>query len=169
LVGSLDPSFPDLDTFAFDLRDAANTSSVLRLQLTPGINVISNAYTLQSIATGAPDGTLLDIPYQSIMQIQADITGSTYDVSYARIDSVTRAVIDSGTLVTGGSLSSGLTAEDIGVLSIDWDLASGDPAAPGSNYILVNDVSVVPEPSTYALLSLTALGLAVLALRRRRA
>ncbi len=169
LVGSLDPSFPDLDTFAFDLRDAANTSSVLRLQLTPGINVISNAYTLQSIATGAPDGTLLDIPYQAIMQIQADITGSTYDVSYARIDSATRAVIDSGTLVTGGSLSSGLTAEDIGVLSIDWDLASGDPAAPGSNYILVNDVSVVPEPSTYALLSLAALGLATLALRRRRA
>lgn len=167
LVGSLDPSFPALDTFSFDLRNSANTASVLRLQLTPGINVISNAYTLQNIADGAPVGTLLDIPYQAIMQIEADITGSTYDLRYARIDSVTRAVIDSGTLVTGGSLSSGLSAQDIGVLSVDWNLTDSDPNNPGSNYMVINDVSVVPEPSTFALMGLAGAVLVAAAIRRR--
>jgi hypothetical protein len=167
LVGSFDVSYPDLDTFAFDLRDVTDSLSLLRLQLTPGINLAPNAYTLQTIAADAPTGTLLDVPYQAIMQIQADITGSSYDLSYTRLNSVTREVLASGTLVTGGSLATGFSAEDFGTVSIDWVLTSNDPAEPGSNYIIVNDVSVVPEPSTYALLVIAALGAVYWARRRR--
>jgi hypothetical protein len=166
LVESLDGSYPNLDTFSFDLRNVTDSASILKLQLTPGINVIPDAYTLQSIASGSPVGTLLDIPYRAIMQVQADITGDTYNLTYARLNSATRAVIQSGTLVTGGSLAAGYSAMDIGVFAVEWDLLSADPNDPGSNYILVNDVSVVPEPSTYALLALS--GLAFICILRKR-
>jgi len=65
-------------------------------------------------------------------------------------------------------LTSGLAVDDFGTVSMDWVLASGNPADPGSNYIMVNNVSVVPEPSTYALLAVSGVAL-VAFMRRRRA
>jgi hypothetical protein len=76
-------------------------------------------------------------------------------------------VIQSWNLATGESLAEDTSATDFGTFALIWDLASGDSEDPGSNYIIVNEVSVVPEPSTYALLALAALGMAYWARRRR--
>lgn len=170
LVPSLEAAPFNLnDTFAFDLRNGANNQSLLKLQFTPGINLQPNSYTLQTIAAGAPTNTLADLGYQALYQIQVDMTGSTYDVRLAQINPSTRTNIATFTLATGESLSAGTSAMDFGTLSLDWSLTSGNPLEPGSNYIIVNDVSAVPEPSVYALLGLGVLAGAVLMRLRKKA
>ncbi|MGA0176192.1 MAG: hypothetical protein ACO3L2_05650 [Chthoniobacterales bacterium] len=175
LVPSLEAAPYDLaDTFAFDLRNAANTQSLLRLQLTPGINIQANSYTLQSIAAGSPTDTLVDLGYQGLFQIQVDMTGSAYDLSLSQINASTRAVITNYTLVTNASLATGLTALDFATIMVDWDLASGNNIEPGSNYMIANQFqvtstgTVIPEPGTWAAAFLL-LGIGGMYAYRRRA
>ena len=101
------------------------------------------------------------------------MTGSTYNASLAQINSTNRAVITNLTLVTGASLASGMTATDFATLMVDWDLASGDPLEPGSNYLIANQFQVttsgtpIPEPGTWAV-ALLLLGIGgAYAVRRR--
>jgi hypothetical protein len=101
------------------------------------------------------------------------MTGSTYNASHSQINSTNRAVITNLTLVTGASLASGMTATDFATLMVDWDLASGDPLEPGSNYLIANQFQVttsgtpVPEPGTWAV-ALLLLGIGgAYAVRRR--
>ena len=145
------------DTFAFDLRNAANSSSLLRLQLTPGINIQPDSYTLQLLASGESTLTPIDLGYQSLFQARVDMTGSTYNLSLARINSTNRSVITNyNNLVAGASLAAGMTALDFGSIMVDWDLASGNPLEPGSNYLIANQFevttsgTVIPEPGTWA-------------------
>jgi len=177
VIGSLDGSFPQLDSFAFDLRTADNSSSILRLDLTSGINLLPNAYTLQAITdtgSGLATATLIDLGYQALFQVQVQMTGSTYDLNLAQINASTRAVITNYNLVSGGAISSGFSAAQFGLVSLDWELTSGDPQDPGSNYIIVNDfivssaVEVIPEAGTWAfgLMLVAILGYRHLANRR---
>ena len=168
LVSSLDGSYPNLDTFAFDLRTADNSASLLRLNLTPGIATIPNAYTLQSVVNASPAVNRIDLGYQGLYELTVDIVGGTYDLDVAQINASNQTVITNFSLVSGAALTSGLAVDDFGTVSMDWVLASGNPADPGSNYIMVNNVSVVPEPSTYALLAVSGVAL-VAFMRRRRA
>jgi len=156
------------DTFSFDLRNAANTQSLLELQFNPNLALTNTRYTLQTIASGSPNDILIDLGYQAVFQVIVDITGAEYDLTLNQINASTRTNIVSYNLVSGGSLASGTTAADFGTVSIDWDLASGNPSEPGSNYIIVNEVSVVPEPRTYALLALSVVALYATVSRRRR-
>jgi hypothetical protein len=167
LIGSLDGSFPQLDTFAFDLRTADNSASLLRLDLTPGIATIPNGYTLQSIVGTNAAVNRVDLGYQAVYELTVSITGATYDLAVAQINPSNQVIITNVSLVSGGALTAGLGVDDFGTVSMDWTLASGDPADPGSNYIIVNDVSVVPEPSTYALLALSVFALIAAGYRRR--
>jgi hypothetical protein len=167
IIASTNPGYTNLDSFSFDLRNAANTQSLLTLQFTPGIDLLPNAYTLQTIAAGSPTAAVIDLGYGSLFQMQVDVTGSAYDISLARISPSDRTVITNFSSLAIGQLSTGTTAEDFGTIGIDWSLTSNDPENPGSNYILVNEISVVPEPSTYALLAMAALGAVYLARRRR--
>ena len=169
VIGTTDVSYTNLDSFSFDLRNLANSDSLLRLQFTPGINILSNAYTLQTIAAGAPTNTVIDLGYGSLFQMQVDLTGTNYSLSLSRLDPTSRAVLTNYTDLAVGILASGLTAEDFGTVGLDWDLTSGNAADPGSNYIIVNEVTVVPEPSTYALLGIAAFALVAILARRRRA
>ena len=175
LIPSLESApFNLADTFAFDLRNAANSASLLRLQLTPGINIQANSYTLQSIASGVGTNTLVDLAYQALFQVRVDMTGSTYNASLSQINSTNRAVITNLTLVTGASLSSGMTATDFATLMVDWDLASGNNFEPGSNYLIANQFEVttsgtpIPEPGTWAV-ALLLLGIGGAYAVRRRA
>ncbi len=160
--------FTNADTFSFDLRNSANSASLLKLQFTPGINILSNAYTLQTVAAGSPTGTVIDLGYGSLFTTQVDITDSTYSLSLTRLDPATRAVITNYSNIAVGNLATGTSSDDFGTISLDWALTSGNNLDPGSNYIAVNDFQVVPEPSTYALLAAAA-GLLIFAVRRRRA
>lgn len=173
LAGSLDITFPELDTFSFNLRNAANDFDLLRVELTPSINLELNAYTLQTFAAGAPTLTLLDIPYSAVNQMRVDITGSTYSLEYWRINSSTRAVLTNMVLVTDASLATGASALDFVTIGIDWELSSGDPSDPGSNFLVVNQMfvettgQVIPEPGTWAVGILLLAGLTGQILRRR--
>lgn len=171
VIDSLDPGFANLDTFAFDLRTSDNAQSLLRLSLTPSINIQPGSYTLQTIVdsgAGLETSTLIDLAYRGVFAVDVEMTGTAYDVSVSQLNPATRATITSWDLVSGASLAEGLAADDFGTVSIDWELTSGDPEDPGSNYIIVNEVSVVPEPSTYALLVLAGLGAAYVWRRRVR-
>jgi hypothetical protein len=74
----------------------------------------------------------------------------------------------STTLVNGGEISAGLLSSDFEVAALTWDLASGDNLDPGANFLLVNTVSVVPEPSTWALIASASAMLGLWRWRRRR-
>jgi len=86
-------------------------------------------------------------------------------------DQVTNyAVVSTTPFVNSGSLG-GFTPDDLNALSIDWSLTSGDPNLPGANFMVLNQASVtsvVPEPSTIALLLLAFSGLAFSLVRRAR-
>lgn len=148
------------DTFAFDLRGANNTTSLLKVNFLP--NSTSN-YTLQVVgATTQNWGTL---GYDAIFTALVDITGSSYSLSFAQLDG-NRNPIVSYTNALSGALFSG-SAASLDTIGVDWVLTSGDNTDPGSNYIAVNDLQVVPEPSTVALLSLAGLAIGLLSRRRR--
>ena len=110
--------------------------------------MVPNSYTLQTVIDSSVDETLNDLSYGDISsptglyQIQVDITGSTYNLTLKEINASTREVISSNQIVTGGNLSTGKTAVDFESVNINWDLASGNPAEPGSNYIIVNQLKV---------------------------
>lgn len=155
LVGSLDPSFPDLDTFSFDLRTPGNTASLLRLDMTPGIATIPNAYTLQTAVGTNSAVNRVDLGYQGLYQLSVVMSGGLYDLNLSQLNASNQAVITNLNLVTGGALTTGYTASDFGTISVDWELASGVNTDPGSNYIIINNMlttttgTVIPEAGTW--------------------
>lgn len=155
------------DTFSFDLRTADNSQSLLSLQFTPGIATQPNSYTLQSIATGAGTNSIAELAYQALFQVTVSLSGSAWNLSLDQINSTNRSVIATYSNLASGTLSTGTAAEDFATIGLNWDLASGNNLEPGSNYILANDITVVPEPSTWVLLAATAVLAIVLALFRR--
>lgn len=175
---NIDPSYPNNDLFAFDLRTSDNSASLIKFALTPGINLQPDSYTLQWIrnagTVGAVTNTLYDLGYQSLFQLQIDITGSTFNAQVNWIDSTNRSVITNFGVVTNGSLSGLYTAQDFGTVALDWELASTNSNDPGSNYIVVNnfivtsEVSVIPESGTWAAGALLLGGVAAGIYRRRR-
>lgn len=173
---NVDLDYPNNDLFAFDLRTADNSTSLIKFDLTPGINLIPNAYTLQWIRNadggGSVTNTLSDLGYQGLFQLQVDITGSTFNAQITQINATTRAVITNFSVVTGGLLSGAYTAQDFGVVGIDWELASTNSNDPGSNFIVANNLSVtseltsIPESGTWAVGALL-LGGVVFGVHRR--
>jgi hypothetical protein len=148
--------YTNSDTFSYSLMNDAG-ASLLELQFTPGINILPNSYTLQTFATGQATQTPIDLGYNSLFQMQVDITGSTYELSLSRLDPSTRTVITNYSNLVSGYLSTGYTSDNFSRVGINWTLSSGDNEKPGSNYIIVNNVAAVPEPTTYAFLVCTLL------------
>jgi hypothetical protein len=148
------------DAFGFELRGANNTTSLLSINFLP--NSTTN-YTLEAV--GATSQTWGTLGYDAIFVAQVDITGSSYSLSFSQLDD-NRVPIISYTNALSGTLLSG-TAASFDTVGINWVLESGDNLDPGSNYIVVNDLQVVPEPSTVALLSVAGLAIGFLYRRRR--
>lgn len=160
------------DTFTFDLRNTANTSSILTFTMDNAATGPGYDYTLSSTGTGT--NLQIDTTYGALIRMQVDMDGTTYTGTWELLNPTTRAVIDSGAL-NGGSLAAGFTASDIGVLRLGWDLSSGDPDAPGDVGIIINEFSItsegepIPEPGTWAMGALLLSGAAAGWYRRRKA
>jgi hypothetical protein len=162
--------YPDSDTFGFNLTTAGG-SSLAAFQLSPtgALPGFLNVNWIQNGGAVATNGTTFkgfQIQYGGLYRLVASLTGTnvTMDISGLSTQTdgangVTNYVV-TGTqnIISNGVTSGGLDSSTFEVAGMTWDLTSGDPEQPGANYMIVNQVSVVPEPSTAGLL---ALGLGV--------
>lgn len=171
--------YPDSDTFGFNLT-TAGSNSLAAFQFSPtgalpgflSVNWIQNG---GAVATNGTTFKGFQIQYGSLYRLVASLSGTnvTMDISGLSTQTdgpngVTNYVV-TGTqnIISNGVTSGGLDSSTFEVAGMTWDLASGDPEQPGANYMIVNQVAVVPEPSTAGLLAL-GLGLAGAAFLRGR-
>jgi len=174
--------FTNKDVFSFDFRNTSSSTSLLQISLNPAAATISNGMRLQWVRNGTnvvSDGVTFqayDIQYNALYRLTATITGNSFDMSLfglaprgtstntnGVVTGITNyAVVGSNWVVDNGQLSGSLTAESFDRFAVDWDLSSGATNQPGGNYMNLNTVSVattIPEPSTVALLGLSAFGI----------
>lgn len=160
------------DSFTFDLRNAANTVSLLNFTLGP-----QNSPTLDYnvAASGSSSVNQFDVYYGSLIRMQVDVSSTgSYSGSFQLLDGVTRNVLSSGSL-NSGSMAGGAVASDIGALRFGWQLASGDANDPGTLGTMVNEFTFtstgdpIPEPGTWAVGALLLGGAALTIYRRRKA
>jgi hypothetical protein len=169
-------SYPNEDRFGFNLLNGDANVSLAKIVFDPAASVTGpSGIGMQWISDGVTN-SIAQIAYGALYRMTATLEGSAFDLEMAGLAAQTNGIgvvtnyvtTSSFLLVSGGDISGDLTAADFQTVSMDWDLASGDPATPGDNYLLVNNVSVVPEPSTYALLAMASLGAAYFVRRRSR-
>lgn len=163
------------DTFVFDLRNATDTASLLSFRMNNQGLVDPLNYNFLLSSVGATTNAQFQGVYGGLYRMQVDLspTGG-YSGSYALIDSTTRTNIASFSL-NSGTLAGGFTSYDAGSLRLGWELASGDPSAPGDLGIVVNEFTVtssgqvIPEPGTWAAGAFLAAAAGYVVRRRRKA
>lgn len=163
------------DTFVFDLRNATDTASLLTFRMNNQGVTDPLAYNFVLSSVGAGTNTQFEGTYGGLYRMQVDLSPlGGYTGSYALIDPVTRTSLASFSM-TPGTLAGGFTSYDVGALRLGWELASGDPNAPGDLGIVVNEFTVtssgnvVPEPGTWAAGAFLAFATAYVVRRRRKA
>ncbi len=129
----------------------SNMGNLLSINLAPGG---AGEYDFTWSSAFAPGGVIGSKVAGLPTQFQFDTwsNGSAIEYSFTTAGST----ISSGTLA-GAGLSDMLTS-----FAVDWDSTGG----AGGNSITVDNVSLVPEPSSFLMIGLAALGFAA---RRRRA
>jgi len=182
--------YTNRDSFGFTLWDTFGTSQIAKFMfngssptVTPGttnygFQWFDSSNTWQSNSP-ALTSTTWQIGLQTIYRLNVTLTNTgTFDVVMQTLqgqldgnDLVTNyAIVSTATLITGGSMG-GYLPGDFSSLSVDWELASGDPMQPGANFMVLNQVSVlssvIPEPGTWAAGGILAM-ITALAIRRRR-
>jgi hypothetical protein len=163
------------DTFTIDLRNASDTSSLLAFTINNQGVSDPLSYNFLVSSTGASTLAQFEGTYGGLYRMQIDLTPlGGFSGSYSLIDPVTRANLASFAL-NPGTLAGGATSYDFGALRLGWELASGDPNAPGDLGIVVNEFTitstgtVIPEPGTWAAGALLAVAGAYTMRRRRKA
>ena len=138
------------NNFSFVLN--ANSGNLLTLGFSPGISGQYDITWSSAFATGGVVGSIsANVPTQFRLDTGFDGTNVTYSLTSA------------GAPVSSGFLSASPT-DVINSFAVNWDSASN--GGLGNNSITIDNVSVVPEP-TSALLGV--LGASFVLLRRRRA
>lgn len=180
IIGPSSGAFSNNDTFGFSLNNT-NGSSLAAFQFVPnapapsalnvrwvqnGTNVVTNQTTFSGFS----------ILYNTLYRLEAVVSSNQVTMTLAGLTTQTNlsgvitnyAAGSAVTIVNVGALSGGLSSTDFEQAAITWDLASTNNLDPGSNYMIVNQVSVVPEPSTVGLLALGLAAVGSVYLRRRR-
>lgn len=170
------PSYPNKDRFGFNLLDSSGTVSLAQFVFNPAASLFGpNSLGVQWV-DGASTNDIANISYGALYRLTVELNNDTFDMTMASVVAQTNGVgvvtnyvaTNAVALINDGAIANSLTAGDFQTVSMNWDLLAGDPSDPGNNYMLVNQVSVVPEPSTYVLLSIAGLGAGAYYWRRRK-
>jgi hypothetical protein len=141
------------DSFGFTIRDGA--SQLMRVAFEPG--VAGKMEIVWYSPTNVRTSSGLDLSYGSLNSFSLMMSPSGMDTAFTA--SVTGL---SPAMMTG--ILPGTSAANVTSFAVDYDV---DPAvavsANGSNYIMVNNLNIIPEPA-----SVSALALGALAMFRRR-
>ncbi|MGC1481829.1 MAG: PEP-CTERM sorting domain-containing protein [Chthoniobacterales bacterium] len=177
---SSDLSFPEQDTFGFDLRNNVG-ASLAKFTFNPNTGLsgadLDFEWTLNGVIQTTSNTSLNGnngIAYDAKYRLVAEITGSILDVSISALDATTNQVVSTASIIQGGSTSGSLTTGDFNTFATTWDLANTSTTTPGLfenagyNAIVLNAVTAVPEPSTVALAVVISLGGLAFARRKRQ-
>ena len=165
-------SYTNKDRFGFNLLDGTGTISLAQFLFDP-VSAAGAGLGMLWISDSTTNN-IAEISYGALYRITVALSDDEFDLTMASVIAQTNGVgvitnyatTNVISLVTGGTIANVLTASDFQTVAMNWELAAGVDE-PGDNYLLVNNVSVVPEPSTYALLAMAALGAVYWARRRR--
>jgi len=177
---TLSLSYTNRDVFGFNLA-ATNGTSLAAFQLTaagatPGFLQVNWLQNGTNVVTNGTTFSGTQIQYGALYRLTATLSSNTVSMELAGLTAenggpgvgiTNYAAGTPSMVVNGGEISAGLTSSDFEVAALTWDLASGDNLEPGANYMIVNTVSVVPEPSTVALVGVALVALGYGCLRRR--
>jgi hypothetical protein len=169
-----DPSYPNNDTFGYSFWSTGGpaTGSILAYVAFTNINATDFGVSLNGDSVGT-------LSYGSIYSLQAVFnSNNVLTLSAAGVTAQTNGTgtvtnfLRAAYVALGSTNLAAGTTDLFESASIDWELASGNPALPGANYMIVNSVeiasAVTPEPGT-VLAGVLLLGTTVYtAVRRRR-
>lgn len=167
-ISSSNGTYPNRDSFAWSIRDSA-ANQLAALRFAPDTDPNKMAIFLDRAAGGTVNSGLA-ISYNSIYDLTLSIS-STSQLSVSLKDGTGAiSTIFNNQDVSGSAVA---TTDAVKQVAAEWilknpasDLAGARTEA-GSNALLFNNYSVVPEPSTVGLSLVAGLGGMIVMLRRR--
>jgi hypothetical protein len=166
------PAF-ESDIFNIDVRNAANTASLLNFKM--GTNNVGVGYNYLVTSTGSATQNQFDAGFGSLYRMQVDITDTgAFSGFVDLLNPVTRTNLTNSLILNSGFLAGGATAYDVGALRLGWQLTDGvnDPGILGiavNEFTVTSSGTVIPEPGTWAAGAFLAVAGAYAMRRRRKA
>lgn len=160
------------DIFNIELRNVANTASLLNFQM--GTNNAQGGFNYRVTSTGLATTNQFDAGFGSLYRMQVDITETgAFSGFVDLLNPVTRTNLGSLSL-SSGFLAGGATAYDVGAIRLGWQLTDGvnDPGVLGiavNEFTVTSTGTVIPEPGTWAAAALLGFGAVLVIYRRRHA
>ena len=175
---STDGDYTANDTFGFALQDASG-SEIVRINFVTGLagsKVGDSDFDINWLVDGVNQTANSD---SAMPELAGGFYSAVYDlrmnVQQSNTVTVDMRKIAMGeptgwsSVVTEGELGDGLNVDSLGQVAFNWELAEdlANPGSnPGSNYMQVIDITVIPELSCST--ALLGLGALALAFRRRK-
>jgi hypothetical protein len=130
-----------------------------------GTNVVADGFTFKSF----------EMQYNAIYRLVVSLSATEVDLDIQGLSpqagpgvGITNYLVTTNVnVISNGVISDGFTEADFESFGLEWNLRSGDTNAPGANYLIMTTASVVPEPSTFLMVSLGGLLLGAALWRRR--
>jgi hypothetical protein len=162
------------DTFGFALQDPSG-AEIVRIDFDTalaGSQVGGSDFDINWLVDGVTQTANSAMPelaggfYSTVYDLRMNVQQSnTVTVDMRPVTISTGATGAWDRLVTNGELGAGLNVDSLGQVAFNWELAEG-LANPGSNYMQVIDITVIPELSCST--ALLGLGALAFAFRRRK-
>ena len=175
---STDGDYTANDTFGFALQDASG-SDIVRINFVTGLaesKVGGSDFDINWLVDGVNQTANSD---SAMPELAGGFYSAVYDlrmnVQQSNTVTVDMRKIAMGeptgwsSVVTEGELGAGLNVDSLGQVAFNWELAEdlANPGSnPGSNYMQVIDITVIPELSCST--ALLGLGALAFAFRRRK-